>query len=110
MKKVYISGKISGLPRKEAEANFKRAEKYLRKLGFVTYSPLCLPKGFEWEDYMFIDLAVLNRCDHIYMLKGWEESKGARIERRYAIENGKHVIYESEKMSKRLSEQIRNDL
>lgn len=47
-----------------------------------------------WENCMREALAMLLKCDAIYMLKGWRDSKGARIELALALELGMRVIYE----------------
>lgn len=38
--RIYISGKISGLPYKEAEQRFEDAEALLTELGFEVINPL----------------------------------------------------------------------
>jgi hypothetical protein len=42
---------------------------------------------------------MLECCDAIYMLDGWENSKGANIEYQYAKDNGLDICYESEERS-----------
>ena len=42
------------------------------------------------------DLEMLWRCDAIYMLKGWEDSRGAVTERDQAITIDLQVIYEDD--------------
>jgi len=39
-----------------------------------------LPADTEWEDQMGQDIAMLLRCDAIYMLPGWQQSEGATLE------------------------------
>ena len=43
---------------------------------------------------MKIDLAMIDVCDIVYMMKGWRASRGAKIEECYAQMRGKKVIYE----------------
>ena len=62
IKKIYISGKITGLPVREAIAKFRSAAEKIRRFGFEPVSPLLL------------------RCDAIYLLDDYEKSEGARIE------------------------------
>ena len=40
------------------------------------------------------DIINLIDCEGIYMLQGWEDSQGARIEHAVAKELGKAVFYE----------------
>jgi nucleoside 2-deoxyribosyltransferase len=81
-KKVYISGPISGV---EASAYkvFEKTEKELRAKGFNPVNPIKLNHnhGKTWEEYMRVDLKALLECDEMVMLKGWENSRGACLER-----------------------------
>ena len=43
---------------------------------------------------MQMSMTMLKMCNAIYMLKGWEDSKGARLEYNYAIENNYKIIFE----------------
>jgi hypothetical protein len=82
MAKVYISGKISGLSYEEAFKNFEDAEKEVKDMGGIPVNPMKLDhkENADWYDFMEKDLAALLRCDGIYMLKNWGDSKGARCE------------------------------
>lgn len=82
IQKIYISGKITGLPIGEVIAKFRGAEAKIRSFGFEPVSPLenGLPFEAEWPDQMGKDIALLLRCDAIYMLPDWQQSEGAMIE------------------------------
>lgn len=90
--KVYISGSISNNPNYKKQ--FKAAEKKLKKQGHQVFNPTCIPNIFNWFEFMKIDLAALECCDSIYMLKGWQLSKGANCELQKAVLLNKVVIYE----------------
>jgi hypothetical protein len=66
----------------------------------VTYeiiNPSKLDLDFEnpsWEDYMKNDIAKLMKCNCIVMMKGWENSRGAPIERALAKEFGMQILDE----------------
>ena len=94
--KVYISGRMAGLPADRVQKHFAEAQEYLTAEGFIVMNPDCLRMcpGFDYDDYMFIDIAMLKRCDAIYMLEGWVESNGAKDELRIALEDGKKVMLE----------------
>lgn len=98
--KIYISGPISGRPIKEAEEHFAKA---FGSLLFDYHSPKhpvnpMKIKPFlglkNWYCYMITDVWALLKCDAIYMLKGWDQSRGARIEKRIAEWLKMEVLFE----------------
>lgn len=42
----------------------------------------------NWGDYMVGDLLLLSTCEYIYMMPEWEYSKGAIMERDFALRSG----------------------
>jgi hypothetical protein len=96
--KIYISGKISGTDLKETRTRFAAVAKAMKRLGYEPVNPLenGLSEHDSWEAHMFKDIADLLQCKAIYMLQGWEESKGARIEHYIATEIGMPIMYEIE--------------
>lgn len=94
MKRIYISGKISGLPIEEVKAKFQAAEDNIAKIGEVPVNPLKngLPDDASWYDHMVKDISMLFGCDQILMLPCWVHSKGARIEHFIAREIGIEVV------------------
>ena len=80
-KKVYLSGAITGLPKWVYKRAFDRAEQKMRELGYLVFNPTKYEiENGTWEDYMKRDLKGLMDCTHIYMLKGWKASRGAKLE------------------------------
>lgn len=81
MKKIYISGKITGIE-KEAETLFANAEKEVIQMGFLPVNPLTINHNHDksWQSYMKEDVKALCDCDAIYMLSNWRDSNGATIE------------------------------
>jgi hypothetical protein len=95
--KIYISGQITGLPTEVAKNNFKEAEQSILHSGWLPINPFSINPGTDdptWDDFMVADIRELFKCDGIYMLKGWQNSKGARIEHAIAKEMGIRIIYE----------------
>lgn len=88
MKKVYISGRISGLPREQYMQMFFIAASMLKKKGYNPVNPtrflMCrwpwLYRLLGYNLTLLIDLWMLMRCDLIYKIPGWQQSKGANIE------------------------------
>jgi len=85
---VYISGPVSNIENYNREA-FQLAEDYLQSLGHFVINPTkeVQPDAKKtWIDYMRIDVGLLLRADAIYMLPGWQKSKGAKLEWKIARE------------------------
>ena len=93
--KIYISGPMTGIKDYNYPA-FNSAEKELKIMGYKTFNPARIKsdKDWTWQDYMRECIKALPDCDKIYMLKGWENSKGAKIERSIAKTLGIEIIYE----------------
>lgn len=98
MKKVYISGRISGLKQEDAIQKFEAAEKALRRFfpNLKLVNPFKLHDDLSqpWEKLMARDIEELLTCDCIYLLDNWGKSKGARIEYAIARELGLTIIFE----------------
>jgi hypothetical protein len=103
--KIYISGKITGLDIEEAMQNFEDAEVMLNKLNFDTiFNPFKVCKDLDpntatWDDYMIKNIEVLLKCDSIFMLSNWEDSKGARLEFDIAKSLGVKIYHELKRES-----------
>lgn len=94
--RVYISGAITGT--NDYMERFNRVEARLSKEGHMVFNPAhansFMPQGTTYEEYMEISFCLLKMADAIYMIKGWENSKGANREYGYALGKGLKVIYE----------------
>jgi len=92
--RVYVSGPIKDTP--GFEEKFANVANYLRELeGHEVVNPCELGEpGFTYEEFMRVDLIALLSCDVIYMLKGWENSSGARCEHLVAAMCGLEIRYQ----------------
>lgn len=83
MKKVYLSGPITGKPNKNHEA-FRLAELDVARAGNLPINPhrVCahLSCNATWIDYMRVCVAAMMEANTVFMLRGWIFSKGARAE------------------------------
>ena len=95
----YVSGKITGLDPAVVESTFHKASMVVSSLGHSPVSPVTVCRNMDhskatWKDYMMKDIDVLFDCQHIYMMRGWKDSRGARVEHAIAKELGMEIIYE----------------
>ena len=79
MKRIYLSGPMTGLPEFNYPA-FNAEAARLRALGYDVVNPAENPPQATWADYMRQDIPQLLTCDTIALLPGWHDSKGARME------------------------------
>lgn len=93
--KIYISGAIRNNP--NYQDDFLKAEQWLLLKDHTPINPARFitnfPKLTE-EEIMKIDYCLLEMCDGIFMLGGWQNSKGACAEISYAKSLGKKVLYQ----------------
>ena len=80
--KVYIAGKITGCP--DYFEAFAEAAFTIRTAGDEPVNPCGAPEGLTYRQYINRALKLLMKCDAIYMLPGWKDSKGAKLEKTYA--------------------------
>lgn len=84
--RVYISGPISNC--EDFEKKFHKAEEDLKKKGYEVVNPSLLgavmPNATH-EQYMNICIPLMDECNAIYLLEGWDLSHGASIEYGYAL-------------------------
>lgn len=94
--KVYISGKITGLPLEEAREKFAGDEEFLMSLGYDVVNPMNVTSPDNtWHGCMIDCIRQLFCCKAIYMQPDWGQSRGARIEYNIAQEIGLNIIYGS---------------
>lgn len=106
--KCYISGAVTGTT--DYVERFKKAEKEVRNLGFEPVNPVevnaSLPPITSWKEYMRMSITMLFRedCRTIYMLPGWRDSTGARVEHELAVGAGYNIIYADEPTEEEIEE------
>lgn len=100
-KRIYISGKITGLHPEVAAEAFNLASELIRAQGNVPLNPLEIwpqDAGWQWNDYIADNVRFLLKMNvnEMYMLANWQESRGARIEHMIAKQLNIPIIYQCE--------------
>lgn len=93
---TYIAGPMTGIDDYNKPA-FDWAAKGLRERGKVVINPATNFGGnqtIEHKQYMRYSIHQLLICTDIYMLKGWMDSSGARVEYEVALSLGLAVHFE----------------
>lgn len=116
--KVYIAGPVTG--HDDWEEKFKAAEEQIKNpmffgdkcstkvLSEIYYEygeykiEVVSPRTFSrpdvgWWRNMVTCLWKLLFCSNVYFLKGWNTSRGAKKEHRFAMFLGKNMFYEEDK-------------
>ena len=103
---IYIAGKYSAETRDEISLNIHKAfltAQTIWSLGYFAFCPHKNTEHFEelvpsltHEDYIVGDIAMLERCDAIFMVDGWKESNGAIREHARAEQLGIQIFYDIE--------------
>jgi hypothetical protein len=117
-KRIYIAGPMRGIKYYNFPA-FDVREFLLKSEGWLVVNPAeidrqsgfdvgdlpedhdwnTLPEGFNLRLTVEQDIIALTGCSHIYLMKGWESSSGARAEFAVSQWLGLEPIYEEERKS-----------
>lgn len=94
--KVYISGPITG--HQDYMKQFDHAERLLRLHGYETINPARendrMPEGTTWEQYMARCWKLIRPAEAIYLMDGWNTSRGACMELTWAEHMGIRIMTE----------------
>ena len=102
MKRIYIAGPIKGMPDLN-RAEFRKAVDSIwetSKETAIGFNPHQVADMLGWDERTPMNtiasvlLGDLVDCDAIYMLRGWENSKGARAEHAVAVWIGLKIMYQ----------------
>ena len=93
-KRVYISGGITGIS--DYKDKFNDAEMKLKSLCYSVINPAkvndILPTDMSYDEYMEIDYKMLDMCEIIYLIPGWNKSKGSKLELKKAMDMNMRIM------------------
>lgn len=94
MARIYVAGPMTGHPDLNFPA-FHAAAQALRAEGHHVENPaeIVSDTAAQWLDCMRADIARLVTCDAVFMLPGWQRSRGAQLEHTLAQGLGFSIIY-----------------
>ena len=112
MKKIYIAGKIGGLPFDDVVKKFATAQTELEAKGYKVINPVeqliqynnllrisggvPLTEESNRSEILKMDIQLLTGCNSIYMLKDWHISDGATMEYHIAYTLGMEIMFDSD--------------
>lgn len=93
MRRIYVTGPISGLPERNRPV-FNAEAARLRRLGFDVVNPAELNPGPTkiWHDCMRTNLTELLTCDTLALLPGWQAEGEAHLEVHLAHRVGMAIV------------------
>ena len=95
---AYVAGPITGLSEQESLRRFQLATDYLLKKGYIVINPRTIKLGQNvqemWNAYMEACRSILGRemPSIMFLLPGWEQSKGANEERLIAFDARMSIV------------------
>lgn len=89
---IYLSGPMTGIAKFNYPAFNKKAKELRTTYQVINPAEMLKNPNDPWHVHLRRDIAALVKCDAIYMLPGWKESKGARLEHHIASELGMKVM------------------
>lgn len=95
---AYVAGPISGLSPEESDRRFMLASEYLVAKGYIVINPRTIKLGLNiqemWNAYMEACRSILGRemPSIMFLLPGWEQSKGAIEERLIAFDARMSIV------------------
>lgn len=97
MKRIYISGPMSGIPEHNFPA-FNAEAARLRALGYEVVNPaeVNTDTSMTWHQCLREDIKHLCDCDALALLPGWEHSTGAHLELHIAHRLGMKIVMAKE--------------
>lgn len=110
---VFCSGPYTAPDFEGVERNLDRAREAVKEVLLAGHVPICPhlitayldldPDLEEWQhETWLVDFCypLIDRCDAVYLYPNWQTSKGARMERDYAMAAGKVIALSMSDLTK----------
>jgi|GEM_PF-1835611 len=98
-KVIYLAGPYRADTAWQVHQNIQRAERVAARMLTNGLVPLCPHKNTAYMDGVVSDdtiidgcLALVTRCDALFLMEGWQESEGALKEKEHAEKHGLPVF------------------
>lgn len=78
-KRVYVAGPMTGIEHYNRTA-FETAAKTLNAAGYNAITPFDCLTTDDWQEGTRADIRAMLQCEEIFVLPGWQNSKGASLE------------------------------
>lgn len=99
-KTLYVAGPVSGTT--DYSERFRQGCMEVAQLGYVPVSPLEVFTSEDttseetWQLAIRADIRALLECHGAFMLRNWEDSRGARLEHYIAVSLDMLVLYQGD--------------
>lgn len=96
-KKVFISQPMKNKPNKEIMEQRQIIINELERKGYKVLDAVFKEEPPEENKlyYMAKSIEFMGKSDIVYFMKGWEYTRGCRIEHTIAVEFGKKIMYQN---------------
>jgi hypothetical protein len=98
---IYLAGPYSATTINQTYENIQKARQKAIELWTQGNAVICphlnsymMDGVVPYEQFLNGYLEILKQCDAVYMMSGWETSKGSKRENEFAKENNIPVIYD----------------
>ena len=102
---IYLSGAITARTKRKEQKNrarFYEKAAELRSLGHSVYNPCegALEQAYvqgnaSYEEILAYDIFKVMECEAIFLMKSWQNSHGAKLEKAVAENLNKKIMYEA---------------
>ena len=100
---VYVAGPYSAPTHTGIAANILAARECAMKVWQAGAAAICphlnthshfeVDSGLTYQDYMDGDFEILKKCDAVFMMPTWEQSKGAKMEHEFARQHFIPILF-----------------